>query len=395
MFINLIYRLRELGVPVGTAEALDLARALRSGLHDSSLTGFYYTARSLLIHHEGHLDAFDVAFLAEFKGVETAELKLTDELRQWLEAAAQRRARTDADQLARLDAKEIEELRRLFAERMAEQTERHDGGNYWIGTGGSSPFGQGGSAQSGLSTGSSGGGRSAVHVADARNYRPYRSDITLDIRQMEVALRRLRAFVREGADVELDIERTIDETAKNVGEIEIVTRSPSRPNTHVILMIDVGGSMFPYSELMSQMFSAAKKATHFKELRTYYFHNCVYGMVYETDRFTDPVWVHDLMRECDGDHKLIMVGDALMAPYELGQRGLLSATDRGTASGFEWLNILRQHYPHNVWLNPEPQARWAGTTIQDIGGVFEMFPLTVDGLTDAMAHLNRGVSRRR
>lgn len=397
MFVRFIYRLRDLGVPVGLAEALALADALAAGLHDSSLTGFYHTARAVLIHHERHLDAFDQAFLAEFGGIESVSTKISDELREWLDQADARRERAEAGESPsqELTAIEIEELRQLFAERMREQTERHDGGNYWIGTGGTSPFGQGGASQAGLSTGSSGGGRSAVHVADARSYRPYRSDVTLDIRQLEVALRRLRAFVREGADVELDIERTIDETARNAGEIEIVVRPPSRPDTHVILLIDVGGSMFPYSTLMSRLFSATKKATHFKDLRTYYFHNCVYGKVYETDRFTDPVWVHDVMRECDAKYKLIIVGDAFMARYELGQRGAYSATDNSGVSGMDWLHILRDHFRQSVWLNPEPQARWPGTTIDDIGAVFDMFPMTIDGLTDAMAHLNRGQSARR
>ncbi len=394
VFLGLIYRLREYGVPVGTQEAMSLARATAAGVHDSSIDGFYYTARSLLIHHEGHLDAFDRAFLAEVTGIASAAPELTDELREWLDAMSERLAEvTDADDP--LSQQEVDELLAEFEKRMTEQTERHDGGNDWIGTGGTSPFGQGGQVRSGLSTGSSGGGRSAVHVADARNYRPYRSDVTLDIRQLEVALRRLRAFVREGADFELDIERTIDETARNAGEIEVVTRPPSRPDTHVILMIDVGGSMTPYSLLMSRLFSATKKATHFRELRTYYFHNAVYGRVYETERFTEPKWVHDVMRECGGHYKLIMVGDAFMAPYELGQRGAGSADDRSPASGLEWLDMLQTHFPQSVWLNPEPLSRWRGSTIEVIGQVFDMFPLTLDGLTDAMAKLNHGSHARR
>lgn len=394
-YLGLIYRLREYGVPVGAQEAVSLAQALQAGLHDSTLTGFYYTARSVMIHHEGHLDAFDRAFLAEFRGIESLDPTLTDELREWLDTVRDSLEELGITEQEFLDSLEIEDLKALFEQRKKEQTERHDGGSHWIGTQGTSPFGQAGQSLAGLSTGSSGGGRSAVHVADARNYAGYRSDITLDIRQMEMALRRLRAFVREGADVELDIERTIDETARNAGEIEIVTRPPSRPNTHVILMIDVGGSMFPYSRLMSQLFSATKKATHFKELRTFSFHNCVYGKVYGTEHFTDPVWVHDLMRECGSHYKLIMVGDAFMAPYELGQRGAMSAEDSSSVSGLEWLNILNTHFRQSVWLNPEPQSRWRGTTIEEIGRVFEMFPMTVDGLTDAMARLNRGTPGRR
>jgi hypothetical protein len=233
-----------------------------------------------------------------------------------------------------------------------------------------------------------------VQVADARQYAGYRSDVTLDTRQLEVALRRLRAFVREGAHVELDVERTIDETARNAGEIEIVTRPPSRPDTHLILMVDVGGSMFPYSQLMSRLFSATKRSTHFKELRTYHFHNVVYGQVYETERFTEPKWVHDLLRECGSHYKLIMVGDALMAPYELHARARAHADDTEGTSGLQWLQMLADHFTDHVWLNPESAGGWEGTTIADIAEVFPMFPMTVDGLTEAMAKLNRGATAR-
>ncbi|HQR80653.1 MAG TPA: VWA domain-containing protein [Actinomycetota bacterium] len=387
--MGLIYRLREQDVAVGPTEALALAAALKAGAHDDSVRGFYYTARATLIHHEAHLDAFDRAFLAEYGHLEW-DTSLTEQLREWLDEQSGRMA-----QDSQAEPPDLAELLAMFEQRKREQTERHDGGDYWIGTGGKSQLGQAGSAESGLSTGSSGGGRAAIRIADMRSYRPYRSDVTLDIRQMEVALRRLRAFVREGAHDELDIEATIDETARNAGEIEVVTRPPSRPNTHVILMIDVGGSMYPYSRLMSQLFSATKKATHFKELRTYYFHNCVYGKVYGTDRFTEAVWVHDLLRQCGPHYKLIMVGDAFMAPYELGQAGPWSATDATRVAGIEWLRTLADHFRDSCWLNPEPLSRWTGTTIEDVARVFDMFPLTTEGLTEAMAHLNRGTPARR
>ncbi len=388
-YLGLLYRLRQADVPVGPTEALNLAAALRAGAHDNSVRGFYYIARATMIHHEGHLDAFDRAFLAEYGNLDW-DTELTDELREWLDEQAAR-----LDEITETEAPDFQELLDLFEQRKAEQTERHDGGPYWIGTGGKSQLGQAGSASSGVSTGSSGGGRAAIRIADMRSYRPYRSDVTLDIRQLEVALRRLRAFVREGSQTELDIAATIDETARNAGEIEVVVRPPSRPNTHVILMSDVGGSMFPYTTLMSQVFSATQKATHFKELRTYYFHNCVYGKVYGTDRFTEPVWVHDLLRECGPHYKLIMVGDAFMAPYELGQAGPWSATDTSRVPGIEWLRILADHFTDSCWLNPEPLSRWNGTTIEAIGEVIDMFALTTEGLTEAMAHLNRGTPGRR
>ena len=388
-FLGLIYRLREADVPVGVTEALALSAALTAGAHDHTVSGFYYIARATLIHHEGHLDAFDRAFLAEYGDLEW-DTELTEQLREWLDEQSSRMSGEGAE-----EPPDWAELLELFEQRRREQTDRHDGGPYWIGTGGTSPLGQGGAAESGLSTGSSGGGRAAMRIADMRSYEGYRSDVTLDIRQMEIALRRLRAFVREGADEELDIDATIDETARNAGEIEVVTRPRSRPNTHVILMTDVGGSMFPYSTLMSQLFSATKKATHFKELRTYYFHSCVYGKVYGTDRFTEPVWIHDLLRECGPHYKLIMVGDAFMAPYELAQVGPWSATDNSRVRGIDWLQILTDHFRDSVWLNPEPVRRWEGTTIEIVGEVMDMFPLTTDGLTEAMAHLNRGTPARR
>ena len=191
-----------------------------------------------------------------------------------------------------IEALDLEELRRRFEERLREQTERHDGGNRWIGTGGTSPFGRGGFHPQGMNVGGSSGGRSSIQSADARRYRPYRSDVVLDVRQIEMALRKLRAFAREGGDRELDIDETIDATARNAGGgagDHHPSAAPAR-NTRVILMMDVGGSMDPYAQLLSQLFSAAKRATHWKELpRTYYFHNCVYGRVYQ-DRagFQDP-----------------------------------------------------------------------------------------------------------
>lgn len=384
MFLPLLYRLRAERVPVGTTEALALARALAQGLHGNTVTGYYHVARALLIHHEGHLDAFDRAFAAEYRGI----LSLSPQMQEWLEEVEARPAPDDDQGLPDLDALLAEYQRRL-----AEQTERHDGGPYWIGTGGTSPFGQGGSAAGGLTTGSSGGGRAAIHVADARRYRGYRSDVTLDIRQLEIALRRLRSFIREGAAEELDIDATIDATARNAGEIEVVTRPPTRPNTHLIVLIDIGGSMTPYAALMSRLFSATQKATHFKELRTYYFHNLVYGQVYGTAGFAEPVWVTELLQQCAGHYKLIVVGDAYMAPYELQMAGPWSAEGGGHVTGLEWLRILRDHYRDSVWLNPEPLSRWEGTTIEDIGEAMPMFPLTVEGLTAAMALLNRGVRR--
>ena len=390
MFIPFLYELRAREVPVGATEAVALARALEAGLHESSLDGFYHVARSLLIHSERHLDDFDQAFLKVFRGVEVEAKKLKDELLDWLREAKQNVPELTEEERALLEQLDPEELERLFQERMEEQKKRHDGGNRWIGTGGTSPFGHSGkAARQGIRVGGPGGGRSAIKTADARLYAGYRQDLTLDVRQMQLALRKLRSFARVGGEEELDLEGTIEQTAKNAGELEVVVRPPRRPNTRVILMMDVGGSMDPFAHLCSRLFSATKKSTHFKELRTYYFHNCVYGRVYETERFTDPIRINDLLHECGPHYKLIMVGDALMAPYELLSPGgsIHWDGDGDRAEGIVWLMRLQKHFRRSVWLNPEPQKYWLGNTIENIASVFDMFPLTLDGLGESMTHL--------
>lgn len=386
MIAGFVMALRQRKIPVGTQEAVALAAALSKGLHESSLEGFYLVSRAILVHREEHLDDFDVVFSEHFRGVVFEAKAVTDEILKWLEDVRKTRELSDEEK-AMIEALDPETLQRMFEERLREQKSRHDGGSRWIGTGGTSPFGRGGFHPSGISVGGA-GGKGAVRSADARKYRSYRTDVVFDLRQIEVALRRLRAFVRDGAIEELDIDATIDATAQNAGELEVVVRPPRRPNTRVILMMDVGGSMDPYANAMSQLFSAAKRATHWRELRTYFFHNCVYGRLYATDRLADPIPVQDLLRQCGPHYKLIMVGDALMAPYEL----MASSPDEpggAPRAGIHWLNILREHFPHSAWINPELPRDWRGNTIEIIEKVFPMFHLSVDGLSQAVKELMR------
>jgi len=392
MFVDFLYELRRRRVPVGTQEAVALARALAAGLHESSLDGFYFVARSLLIHSETYLDDFDVVFAAHFRGAQLEAKNIASELLEWLKNPVKMRELSDEER-ASIEALDLEEVLRRFEERLKEQKERHDGGNHWIGTGGTSPFGRGGEHPQGIQVGPGGGGGKggAMKTADARKYRPYRSDVVLDIRQIEIALRKLRAFAREGAEQELDIEGTIDATAQNAGELEIVTRPPRRPNTRVILLMDVGGSMDPYAQLMSQVFSAAKRATHWRELRTYYFHNCVYGRVFKTEGFQDPVKVNELLAECGKHYKLVIVGDAAMAPYEL--LGAPGYGEEGKVPGVAWLMALREHFERSVWLNPDGVGGYAHPTVDAIAGVFPMFALTLEGLGQAVSELIRGGRR--
>jgi uncharacterized protein len=398
MFVPFLYELRKRKIKVGLQEATALASALTKGLHDSSLDGFYHVARALCVHTEADLDAFDEAYLACFRGIESKSLELVKELEEWLRDPKLRKD-LSPEELAMLAHLSPEELRRLFEERLREQKERHDGGNRWIGTGGTSPFGAHGMHPTGLRVGSQGGGRSAMAVADARMYRPYRSDIVLDVRQIEVALRKLRTFAREGLELELDLDATIDETARNAGELEVVLRPLKKPNVRVLLLMDVGGSMDPHAQLVSQLFSAAKRASHFRELKTHYFHNCVYGKVYETESFREAVSTRDLLLHCTREWKLVVVGDAAMHPAELlgggGWYGTADDVGGERVAGVRWMQMLADHFDRSAWLNPDSPTYWKGGTAEMLGGLFPMFHLTLEGLGDAMAHLSKGPVRKR
>ncbi len=397
-FVPFLYELRARKVKVGPQEATALAKALVLGLHESSLDGFYYLARAICVHREADLDKFDEAFLAHFKGIETKNLELISELEAWLADPANRKE-LSPEELGAIDALDMAELKRLFEERMKEQKGRHQGGNRWIGSGGTSPFGVNGANPAGLRVGQRGGGRSAMGVADARRFRPYRSDLLLDVRQIEVALRKLRAFQREGQPDELDLEGTIDATAKNAGELDIVVRPPRKSNVRVLLLMDVGGSMDPHIELVSRLFSAAKRASNIRSLKTYYFHNCVYARVYETERFSDPVRVDDLLHELGAEWKLVIVGDAAMHPAELLGSGDYEYYATGQSgeptSGHKVLTKLADHFRRAAWLNPDPPNYWRGGTAEEIAKVFSMFQLTLDGLSEAIHHLSRGDVRKR
>ncbi len=394
MFVGFLYELRRRKVPVGAQEAVALARALEAGLHDSSLDGFYEVARALLVHSEAHLDAFDQAFLAHYRGVQDQGDALLAELLGWLEEAeAKDLSERTPEEEAALLALGPEALQELLAARMRQQQRRRQQGD---GTAVEpAQQGEGRGPRDEEANQGEGGRRGAMKTADARLYRGYRDDRVLDTRSLGLALRKLRAFQRQGAFEELDLDGTIDATARNAGELEVILRPPRKPSTRVLLLMDVGGSMTPHAHLVNRLFSAARKATHFRELRTYYFHNCVYGSVYRTEGFADPVTVPELLADCGPHWKLVLVGDALMAPYELMLRA--GAQGRYSPDGVEgiiWMMQLAQHFERSAWLNPEPPASWWSPTIRSLRNVFPMFPLTVEGLGEAVGHLTRGGVRK-
>jgi uncharacterized protein len=395
MLVDFLFELRRHKLKVSSHEWLALMKAMALGLHESSLDGFYQVCRAVCVKDVADYDAFDQAFLSYWKGVGVDAAALTEELLAWLRDPRRLRELSE-DELAILESLDLDELRRTFEQRLREQKERHDGGNRWIGTAGTSPFGHGGRHPGGIRVGGAGGGRSAMQIAGERRFQEYRKDVVLDVRQIDVALRGLRQLGRDGAEEELDLDETVDETCRNAGELEIVFRPPRRNRVKLVLLMDVGGSMDPYAELCSRLFTAASRAGRFARFRSYYFHNCVYDAVYEDAEFRRGVPVTDLIGTSDRDDKLVLVGDALMHPAELLEPGgSIYHTGRARTPGLEWLRRLGHHFRRAAWLNPEPERFWPGTTIEIIASIFPMWTLSLDGLAGSVRWLVRGGERPR
>ncbi len=394
MFTDFFFLLRRYGVPVTVTEWLALMRGLAMGLVPTGLDQFYAVARSVLVKSETYFDQYDQAFAHMFNGIETP-VEIEDQVWGWLADPLTMPGLSDAERrllAAALEDLDLEALERLFRERLQEQTEAHHGGNRWVGTGGTSPFGHSGIHPGGLRVGGESRGRSAVKVAGERRYRGYRTDQEVGVRQFELALRRLRQLSSrtDGLPDELDLGETVEETAGNAGRLSLVWRRRRKNAVKVLLLMDVGGSMHPYVRLCSQLFSAVDRSSHFKDLRTYYFHNCVYDWLYlDTSCSTaGAVSTARVLQEVPGDTKLVLVGDAAMAPSELLSRhGIIWWGHGNDEPGIDWLRRLRRHFDHSVWLNTIPERDWehafGSVTISKVREVFPMFELTVDGLTAA------------
>jgi uncharacterized protein with von Willebrand factor type A (vWA) domain len=390
MFLNFFYNLRRHQIPVSITEWMALMRALGEGYAYASLDRFYVLARALLVKDVGFYDAYDLAFKETFQGIETPA-EIVDEMLKWLQDPKVLSGLTP-EQLAMLPKLDLEALRELFAERLKEQQERHDGGNHWIGTGGTSPFGNHGKNPAGIRVGGEGGQRRAVQVAEDRRYQNYRHDRTLDIRQTQMALKKLRYLQRLGTEEELDLEETIDQTCRNGGEIELIFAPPRKNNAKVLLLMDAGGSMLPYTHVMEQLFSAAHQMTHFKDFQYYYFHNCIYEQIYTDIRMNQKTSVQGLLRTLDADYKVIVVGDAYMAPEELTEPGgAIYYYHHNSTPGIEWLRRIQAHFKSCIWLNPIPSRNWNRPSIELVHKVFPMFELTLDGLDRATKYLVRKV----
>lgn len=390
MFLDLFYGLRREGVPVSIHEWKTFLRALEEGLHGSSLLRFYHLGRACLIKSETYFDQYDRVFGRVFKGVEgTLGEGVTEAILEWLRDP-KNFPNLSPEELAQLEQLAGDELMRRFLETLGEQTERHDGGDRWIGTGGKSPFGHGGQHPTGIRVGGQSRSRSAMKVAEERRFKEYRTDMALELRQIKVALRRLRQLTRSGEATELDLDETIDETCRNAGEIELVFRPPRRNNVRVLLLLDVGGTMEPYFEPVSRLLTALHEDHGLREFQPYYFHNCVYDYVYRSAKMSraDAVPTGDVLRRIDSRWKAVVVGDAAMHPAELLEPfGNIDPRRTSATPGVVWLQRIAEHFDRRVWINPEKPAYWHGHTTRIVRRLFPMFQLSVDGLTEAMQAL--------
>ena len=356
-----------------------------------SVDVFYYLARTTLVKDETNYDKFDRAFSAYFKGVEMLADFSKDVPLDWLKNHLE--LNLTAEQKAAIEAMGWDELMETLKKRFEEQKERHEGGSKWIGTGGTSPFGNSGYNPQGIRIGGPPGGKnkSAVKVWDQRAYKDYDDNLELGTRNIKVALRRLRRFAREGSDLELDLGDTIHKTAANAGMLDI-RMIPERHNkVKVLLLMDVGGTMDEHIHRVEELFSASK--TEFKHLEFFYFHNCVYDFVWKNNRrrFAEKHSTWDIIRKYNRDYKLIFVGDATMSPYEILQAGG-SVEYNNEEAGAEWLQRLTRAFPKYAWINPEPQGVWQyRQSISIIQQLVQqrMFPLSLNGLEGAMRLLSK------
>ncbi|MGB3177017.1 MAG: VWA domain-containing protein [Albidovulum sp.] len=389
MFLPFFETLRKTGIPVSLREYLSFLEGVSAGLATYDIEGFYYLARTAMVKDERHLDRFDQAFSAAFKGLETISadqvLEAVDLPEEWLKKLVEKTL--TAEEKAEIEALGgFDKLMETLKKRLEDQKGRHQGGSKWIGTGGTSPFGAYGYNPEGVRIGQNESRHQrAVKVWDKRDFKNLDDSVELGTRNIKVALKRLRRWARDGAAEELDLPGTIRATAEH-GYLDVQTRPERRNAVKVVLFLDVGGSMDPYIRLVEELFSAAR--AEFKHLEYYYFHNCLYEGVWRDNRrrWDQQIPTHDVLRTYGADYKCIFVGDASMSPYEIAYPG--GANEHWNPEpGQVWLGRARDHWASNVWLNPLPEQQWQYTqSVGMIRQIFDgaMYPLTLDGIGRAM-----------
>lgn len=396
MFTEFFYTCKAKGLDISLSEWLTLMEALDKGMAGSSLTQFYYLARMILVKSETDFDKFDMAFEEHFKGIQS-ENELSKQMLRWLDKPEMNEMLHEEETQWLNQVEEIkidkDDVEQKFKERLKDQDSEHNGGSFWIGTMGKTSFGNTGGNIGGVRVGGSTGYQSAFAVIGARKYRDFRDDKVIENRQFQLAFRRLRQFSTK-LDVpktELDIDGTINKTCNNGGYLQIVMDKPRKNSVKLLLLLDSGGTMIPYSSLLNDLFQAVNKSNHFKDVKCYYFHNCIYSKLYKTPECENGEWVDTewMFRNLDSDYKVIIVGDAAMAPEELYSEKGNYRGPNGGLSGEQWLKLLKRHYKKVVWMNPKMapgKAPWreAETAIKEM---FPMYKLTVQGLNEAMTLL--------
>lgn len=390
MFIGFFILLKTYGLPVTLKEFLVLLEALQDGLADFKMENFYHLSRTILVKKEQHLDKFDQLFGHYFKGMEALPDDLFQEipedwLRKQIEKYLTEEEKAQIEAMGGLDA-----LMERFKELMKEQHERHQGGNKWIGTGGTSPFGAFGYNPEGFRIGQNESRhRRAVKVWDKREFRNLDDNVELNTRNIKMALRRLRVFTREGVADELDLDGTIRKTSENAGMLDLQMVPTRKNRVKVLLFLDVGGSMDDHIALCEQLFSAARH--EFKHLEHFYFHNCLYESVWRDNsrRYSERIPTFEVLNKYNQDYRVIIVGDASMSPYEINYPGG-SVEHMNEEPGGVWLQRLKDQFPYIAWINPVPKELWRYTqTIGMLKHFFEdrMFPMTLGGISDAMEEI--------
>ncbi len=394
MLVDFFQTMRDYRIPCSIREYLDLINAMKSHLAFASQEEFYQISRLCLVKDERHFDKFDKAFAHYFDGIDTLDSILTSAKgipEEWMKSEFERMfSKEEMDEIESQGG--FDELMKKFRERLEEQEKRHRGGNKMIGTGGTSPFGADGFNPEGMRV-KQGKSRhkKAVKVWEERNYRNLDDNVELGIRNIKVALRRLRKFVRQGAEEVLDLDDTISSTAANAGYLDIKL-VPERHNAvKVLLLFDIGGTMDPFVKICEELFSAAR--SEFKHMETFYFHNCLYESVWKDNRRrnNERTMTWDLLRKYTKDYKVIFIGDGMMAPYEVTHVGG-SVEHWNDEAGAVWLQRVRDTFDKVVWLNPVPDSQWGWSgSLKAVRDIMEddMYPLTLNGLENAMRHLTR------
>ena len=391
MLFSFFSTLRAAGLKTALSEFLTLLEALSKHVAIFSLDDFYHLARTTLVKDESQYDRFDRAFAAYFKGVEAVTGEVFGESipEDWLRKQFDKHL-SDEEKAKIAALGGLDKLMETLKQRLEEQKERHQGGNKWIGTGGTSPFGNGGYNPEGVRIGGQGGQKKAVKVWEKRDFRNLDDTVELGTRNIKVALRRLRRFAREGAPDQLDLDDTITSTARNAGYLDIKMVPERRNAVKVLLFLDVGGSMDPYIRLCEELFSAAK--TEFKHLEYFYFHNFIYESVWKDNlrRHQERIPTFDVLHKYTPDYKVVFIGDAAMSPYEIAQPGG-SVEHWNEEAGSVWMQRVADTYRNLIWLNPEAEQRWEYTPsvamVQKLIGQDRMFPLTLAGLEQGMRRL--------